>query len=153
MIVIDILYPRGWCGPALARGAAASIFPGFNGTATFPAGCVIQDAVAIVKTAFSGPGGTLTMGLGGGESTNSLDPGLDASQFPFMYMSTMGNMLTTVDPKGNLEASLAESWDSSPDAITWTFKIRKGVEFHNGATMTVDDVVKTLQSIGRRSAL
>ncbi len=90
-------------------------------------------------------GGTLQMGLGGGESTNSLDPALDASQFPFMMLSTMGNMLTTVDAKGNLEASIAESWDSSPDAKVWTFKIRKGVEFHNGATLTADDVLKTMQ--------
>ncbi len=85
------------------------------------------------------------MGLGGGESTNSLDPALDLSQVPFMYMSTMGNLLTAVSPTGDLIASLAESWDSSPDAKTWTFKIRKGVEFHNGQTMTADDVLKTLQ--------
>lgn len=97
------------------------------------------------KAAGAKKGGTLQMGLGGGESTNSLDPALDASQVPFMYMSTLGNMLTTVSPKGDLIPSLAESWDSSPDAKTWTFKIRKGVEFHNGATMTPDDVLKTLQ--------
>ena len=126
-----LLNRRAFLGRAAALGVTATM-----------ANTLLASAV---RAAGPKAGGTLTMGLGGGESTNSLDPGLDASQFPFMYMSTMGNMLTTVDPKGNLEASLAESWDSSPDAITWTFKIRKGVEFHNGATMTVDDVVKTLQ--------
>lgn len=90
-------------------------------------------------------GGTLKMGLGGGESTNSLDPALDLSQVPFMYMNTMGNMLVTVSRKGEAVGSLAESWESSPDAVTWTFKIRKGVEFHNGKTMTPDDVLKTIQ--------
>lgn len=97
------------------------------------------------KAAGPKKGGTLTMGLGGGESTNSLDPALDASQVPFMYMSTLGNMLVTMSPKGEVLPSLAESWEGSKDAVTWTFKIRKGVEFHNGQTMTVDDVLKTLQ--------
>ena len=36
---------------------------------------------------------------------------------------------------------LAESWDSTPDAKKWTFKLRKGIEFHNGKTMTAEDVV------------
>ena len=37
---------------------------------------------------------------------------------------------------------LAESWDISADAQTWTFHIRKGVQFHKGfGEMTVEDVV------------
>jgi peptide/nickel transport system substrate-binding protein len=90
-------------------------------------------------------GGTLKMGLGGGESTNSLDPALNASQVPFMYMSTLGNMLTAVGPTGDLIPSLAEEWSSSPDAKVWSFLIRKGVEFHDGRTMTPEDVLATMQ--------
>ena len=37
-------------------------------------------------------GGTLRIGLGGGETTNSLDPARATSQVPFMYLSTMGNI-------------------------------------------------------------
>src|SRR5438876_37255 len=39
---------------------------------------------------------------------------------------------------------LAESWTASGDAKTWTFKIRKGVTFNNGATFSADDVIWTL---------
>ena len=40
---------------------------------------------------------------------------------------------------------LAEEVSSTPDATEWKFKIRSGVEFHNGQTVTADDVVATLK--------
>jgi peptide/nickel transport system substrate-binding protein len=40
---------------------------------------------------------------------------------------------------------LAESWTASADAKTWTFKIRQGVTFNNGASFSADDVVWTFQ--------
>lgn len=108
---------------------------------------------AMASTLFSsavlaaGPkqGGTLTMGLGGGESSNSLDPALAATQVPYAYLSTMGNFLVAPAPDGELIPSLAESWEASPDAKIWTFAIRKGVEFHDGRTMTPEDVMLTLR--------
>lgn len=36
---------------------------------------------------------------------------------------------------------LADSYDISDDGLTYTFKIKQGVKFHNGAEMTVEDVV------------
>ncbi len=90
-------------------------------------------------------GGTLQMGLGGGESTNSLDPALAASQVPFNYLSTMGDFLVTLSPTGEVIPRLAETIESSADAKVWSFAIRKGVEFHDGKTMTPDDVLATMQ--------
>ena len=43
-------------------------------------------------------------------------------------------------PAGELEPKLATEWSSSSDAKVWTFKIRKGVQFHNGKEMTAADV-------------
>ena len=122
---------RAFMGRAAALGATAAMADTLFGTAALAAG--------------PKKGGTLKMGLGGGESTNSLDPALDASQVPFMYNGTMGNTLVTVSPTGEAVGELATGWESTPDAVTWTFKIRKGVEFHNGKTMTPDDVLKTIQ--------
>lgn len=42
------------------------------------------------------------------------------------------------------EPALAESWESSADAKVWTYRLRKGVQFHKGyGEMTADDVVFT----------
>ena len=40
--------------------------------------------------------------------------------------------LTTVDRDGKVQPQLAESWDISADGLTYTFKLRSGVTFHDG---------------------
>jgi peptide/nickel transport system substrate-binding protein len=51
--------------------------------------------------------------------------------------------LLTHDPAtGELVPMLAEEWSISDDFLTWTWKIRQGVQFHKGyGEMTVEDVV------------
>lgn len=44
------------------------------------------------------------------------------------------------DETGKLVPGLAESWEASPDHLTWTFSIREGVKFHNGEPLTAEDV-------------
>jgi peptide/nickel transport system substrate-binding protein len=43
---------------------------------------------------------------------------------------------------------LAESWSASPDNLTFTFKLRPNVKFHDGTTLTSEDVKATYQRIG-----
>ena len=90
-------------------------------------------------------GGMLRAGMQGGESTNTLDPALAASEVPFQVSMTYGDMLVDVLPDNSLDMRIAEEISSTPDAVTWKFKIRQGVEFHNGQTLTAEDVVATLK--------
>ncbi len=112
------------------------------GIGTAMAGTIFAEAANA-----AGPvkGGTIRIGSVGGESTNSLDPALAASQVPTLNLKTIGDYLTEVTPEGGIENRLAESVEASSDAKTWVFKIRQGVEFHNGKTLTSEDVLKTMQ--------
>ncbi|NEX47695.1 ABC transporter substrate-binding protein [Pseudotabrizicola algicola] len=90
-------------------------------------------------------GGLIRMGMQGGESTNSLDPALAASPVPFAINMSWGEMLVDVGATGELQMRLAEEVSANADATEWQFKIRQGVEFHNGKTVTAEDVVATLR--------
>ena len=61
------------------------------------------------------------------------------------------NTLLRVDPNDKSGTkpypSLAESWIVSPDGKTYTFKLRKGVKFHDGAEMTSEDVKASYDKI------
>ncbi len=87
----------------------------------------------------------IRVGMSGGESTNSLDPALAASEVPFQVNMTWGEMLVDVTPDGQIDHRVAEDHSSNADATEWKFKIRAGVEFHDGKTLTADDVIATLK--------
>jgi len=87
-------------------------------------------------------GGSARFGVGQGATTDTLDPtGYPdlGSQLPFS--GAMSNSLTEIDAKGNITGDVAESMEPADGAKTWVFKIRKGVTFHNGKTLTPDDVI------------
>ncbi|MGB0410674.1 MAG: ABC transporter substrate-binding protein [Pikeienuella sp.] len=93
-------------------------------------------------------GGILRAGIQGGESTNSLDPATFASSVPYMFGRCWGDTLVGVSADGEVVGRLAESVEASADAKTWRFKMRSGVEFHNGKTVTAQDALETLQRHG-----
>jgi len=90
-------------------------------------------------------GGALKMGLVGGATTDSLDPALHTAQVQSNFGFTWGELLVEDSVDGVPKPVLAESWEASKDAATWTFKIRKGVTFHNGKDLTPEDVAQTIR--------
>ena len=89
-------------------------------------------------------GGKYTFGSGHGSTTDSLDPGTHENGFATSLVFAYANHLFEVDNTGQLIPELAESFEASKDAKTWVIKLRKGVEFHNGKTMTADDVIPSM---------
>jgi len=94
-----------------------------------------------VHAAMPKKGGKFVMGLGYGSTTDSLVPGQNENGFLSVLSYSFQNQLTEIDNQGRTVPELAESFEANDDATTWTFKLRQGVEFHNGKTMTADDVI------------
>jgi len=88
-------------------------------------------------------GGHVRGAATGGSTTDTLDPALLVDPYLYTLNYTLRNNLTEILPDGSLVGELAESWEASPDAKVWTFKLREGVEFHNGKTIDSEDVVAT----------
>ena len=97
-----------------------------------------------VEAATPKRGGLLRLGMGHGSTTDTLDPSTSENGFTLTSNYAWSNHLTEVGPDGNLRPELAENYSSS-DAKTWVFDLRQGVEFHNGKTMTSEDVLASLQ--------
>ncbi|SFO94558.1 peptide/nickel transport system substrate-binding protein [Tranquillimonas alkanivorans] len=90
-------------------------------------------------------GGRLRLGLAGANTSDSWDGRTHSDTF--MIMMAYGcvfDCLTEIAADGQLVGELAESWEASPDAKTWTFNLRKGVTFHNGKPFGADDVIASL---------
>ena len=52
--------------------------------------------------------------------------------------------LARVNRQMEPEPMLAEEWDAKPGAAEWSFKLREGVEFHNGKSFEAEDVVDSI---------
>src|SRR5258708_7501986 len=64
-------------------------------------------------------------------------PGLDpttaaAAAIAEVTLYNVYETLTKINEDGSVSPLLAESWQISPDLKTYTFKLRKGIKFHNG---------------------
>ena len=103
-------------------------------------GLYMQSALAAPKQ-----GGRFRQGVTGGATSDVLDPGQILDHYMMnVQFAQLRNNLTEVAPDGNLVPELAESWEGSNGAKTWNFKVRQGVEFHSGKSLTSEDVVDSL---------
>lgn len=66
-----------------------------------------------------------------------------------MVAGNIYESLLRYDEKLNPQPSLAKSWEISPDAKVYTFKLQEGVKWHDGKPFTADDVVFSLDKFHR----
>ncbi len=78
---------------------------------------------------------------------DQLDPNKTSAYFSFEVLENVYDTLVEPDADLTMRPALAESWDVTPDQLTWTFHLRRGVTFHDGSPFTADDVVFTYRRI------
>ncbi|MBV9219948.1 MAG: ABC transporter substrate-binding protein [Methylobacteriaceae bacterium] len=64
-----------------------------------------------------------------------------------LMLHQTGEFLSISGPDLVLRPHLAESWKPNGDGTVWTFKIRQGVKFQNGKTMTAEDVAASIDRL------
>jgi ABC-type transport system substrate-binding protein len=70
-----------------------------------------------------------------------------------LYQRLVHDYFIHVEGRNKLAPGIAKSWSFTPDGLTWSFEIRSGVKFHNGAELTIEDVAFSLEeALGERGA-
>ncbi len=84
--------------------------------------------------------GVNTFRIGTTTSIDTLNPLSSYMQVGFEVFLLIYDPLVRYDENFESVGSLAESWTSSEDGLTWTFNLREGVIWHDGEPLTSDDV-------------
>jgi peptide/nickel transport system substrate-binding protein len=113
-----------------------------SGMALTAVGLIVPAGMAMAQ-AEPKKGGVFRAGIGHGSSTDGYDPGLWDQLYVQTFAAARHNYMIEIGADGALAPEIAESWESA-DGMTWVFKIREGVFFHSGKSVTPDDVVASL---------
>jgi len=91
---------------------------------------------------------TKTLLLGNGAEPADLDPQTDTAYTDMNVLMALFEGLTTLDElTGQPQPGMAESWESSPDGLEWTFHLRADARWSNGEPLTADDFVYSFRRI------
>lgn len=93
-------------------------------------------------------GGTLVVALA--SDLNTMIPSMSYGISPIAVSYLMHNALVDYDMNGQMIPDLAESWTFSADGRTWTFRLRKGVKWHDGKDFTSADVAFTIKEVAEK---
>jgi ABC-type oligopeptide transport system substrate-binding subunit len=125
---------------------AASAATTAAATATKPATTVATTAAA--ATTASNATGKIDRVVTGGTfrwtmtgEPDGLDPGVGSAEESVNVMTMLFDGLTQFDKDVNVKPAVAESWNVSADGLTYTYKLRKGVQFSNGDPVKAGDFI------------
>ncbi len=105
---------------------------------------LLASIIAMVPAlTFAQPADRLTVALPSEPAT--LDPHKGNTRYNYLFNSNMFEGLVLRNDQAELVPGLAESYTVSPDGLTYTFNLRKGVRFHDGSPFTAEDVKFSLE--------
>lgn len=137
--MLAILLTAAMAAAATGCGGSAPAPSGGN-SAEAPAGGGGQEAAGEEKLSSRD-----TLNMSCKSEPTSLDPSQTKDLVTWMFMYNVSDSLLYFNwETQEYEPAIATEWSASDDGLEYTFTIREGVKFHNGDTMTVDDVVFSL---------
>jgi peptide/nickel transport system substrate-binding protein len=97
--------------------------------------------VAFVLLSFASAQSTVRIGWAG--SPDSLVPGKGILVEAYNIYELVYNTMFELQFDGTFKPELAESWETSEDGLTITYKIKQGVKWHDGEPLTASDIAYT----------
>ncbi|HKB27305.1 MAG TPA: ABC transporter substrate-binding protein [Methylomirabilota bacterium] len=102
---------------------------------------VLVSALTGGTSAQAQPEGQLAIAFDASIAPTFLDPAETSGLgTPFVFMYALHDALMKPLPGNDMAPCLAESWRESADGLTYEFKLREGLKFHNGDPFTAEDV-------------
>ena len=137
---------------ALAGGAmlsAGGLLAACGGSSSGSSSAASSAGSSPASTGAIKAGGALRVGATGGGAKDTIDAHLPTADPDIMRCWNLYEPLAVRPPSfGPLEMMVAESIEAEHGkADSWVVTVRKGIEFHNGKTVTADDVIFSLQRI------
>jgi len=102
-------------------------------------------SAASLRTARAAPGCVIRVGMS--MPSTAIDPVIVPDSNGLAMLNQTGEFLAIDGPDLVLRPALATSWSPNKDGSVWTFKIRTGVKFHNGAALTAKDVAASINRL------
>ena len=111
-------------------------------------GSLIAAAPATVQAAETPRRGGVLLAVIGADPP-SLDPHQESTFATIQLVAPLYSTLLQIDPYSypKIIGDAATDWKVSPDGLTYTFKIRQSIKFHDGSTLTAADVKATYDKI------
>jgi peptide/nickel transport system substrate-binding protein len=130
-------------GTVIGLGAPllGGILAACSSSSSSPSSSSSSSSTSPTAAASGKPGGVIKVGVV--TPTAAINPVTVADQGGLDMLAQTGEYLTLSTQGLTLQPVLATSWSANSAGDVWTFKIRKGVKFSNGAPLTADDVVYT----------
>ena len=105
-----------------------------------------------VGDATAKPKGQITKAIHFTIAPTYFDPAETVQITSFLFLYALHDALVKPMPGNQMTPSLAESWSESEDGLTYEFKLRQGVIFHNGDPFTAEDVKFSFERYRGQSA-
>jgi peptide/nickel transport system substrate-binding protein len=137
---------RGGVGGAVAL-AAPALLAACGGSSSGPAQSATTATQGQPKV-----GGTLRAGLSGGTSSDTLDGQNIVNNTDGARSLQLYNGLAELDLNGTPRLALAEEITPNAGATEWTVRVKSGIEFHDGKTLSADDIIFSLRRLGAPNA-
>ena len=102
-------------------------------------------SVLRAQTSTPAKGGTLRVSVD--QAVSVIHPLLTRVNPEYLVSELLYSNLTRLKDDMSVEPDLATDWSPNDDLTEWTFKLRPNIKFHDGSSLSADDVVATFEAI------